>query len=108
MTEEMIEVALAPEEAPAAGGESGSASAPADDASRRAERFVALAERQRRLNQEHGGGASGLEAQLGGEEDERAVARLMELGYAKENCEAALVGAGGDIKAATEVLLQTS
>ena len=40
--------------------------------------------------------------------DEAKVARLMELGYAKENCEAALVGAGGDIKAATEVLLQTS
>ena len=40
--------------------------------------------------------------------DEAKVARLMELGYAKENCEAALVGAGGDIKAATEVLLQSS
>ena len=40
--------------------------------------------------------------------DEADVARLMELGFPKESCEAALVAAGGDVRAATEALLQAS
>ena len=40
--------------------------------------------------------------------DEANVARLMELGFPKASCEAALVAAGGDVRAATEALLQAS
>ena len=40
--------------------------------------------------------------------DEADLARLMELGFPKESCEAALVAAGGDVRAATEALLQAS
>eukprot|EP01045_Picozoa_sp_COSAG04_P038392 COSAG04_NODE_10266_length_791_cov_0.960983_2_plen_107_part_00 len=38
--------------------------------------------------------------------DEADVARLMELGFPKESCKAALLAAGGDVRAATEALLQ--
>ena len=75
VTDAMIDEVMRPveardEEAAAAGSHDGSAAS-------RAERFMAMAERRRQLQSEHG--SSALEAQLGGD-DEAALARLMALG----------------------------